>query len=213
MNTTTRLRKRNVGLFVTLTVLLVSIGVSASAIVSFQNARAQTNTNMTGSMMGGQNKPNMMMGTYGPNITGSVAIGPTMAKAIASQVHVSLANASIIAEKTVGANAHAAAVRIGVVHGFLVYIAFVVDSNNNFHSVLVDSGNGKVLSSTQVSMAAMMRGGMGMMGSGMGMGMGMMGSGMGMGMMGSGMGMGMMGSGMHQGMMTHSPGMMSKPHP
>ena len=207
MNTTTRLRKRNVGLFVTLTVLLVSIGVSA--IVSFQNARAQTNTNMTGSMMGGQNKPNMMMGAYGPNITGSVAIGPTIAKAIASQVHVSLANASIIAEKTVGANAHAAAVRIGVVHGFLVYMAFVVDSNNNFHGVLVDSGNGKVLASTQVSMAAMMRGGMGMMGSGMGMGM--MGSGM--GMMGSGMGMGMMGSGMHQGMMTHSPGMMSKPHP
>jgi uncharacterized membrane protein YkoI len=132
--------------------------------------------------MTGQNKPNMMMGTYGPNITGSVAIGPTMAKAIASQVHVSLANASIIAEKAVGANAHAAAVRIGVVHGFLVYMAFVVDSNNDFHSVLVDSGNGKVLASTQVSMAAFMRGGMGMMG-----------------------------SGMHQGMMTHSPGMISKP--
>ncbi|MGB6670853.1 MAG: hypothetical protein WBE34_00320, partial [Candidatus Nitrosopolaris sp.] len=92
-----------------------------------------------------------------------------------------------------GANAHAAAVRIGVVHGFLVYMAFVADSNNNFHGVLVDSGNGKVLSSTQVSMAAMIRGGMGMMG--------------------SGMGMGMMGSGMHQGMMTHSLGMMSKPHP
>jgi hypothetical protein len=87
----------------------------------------------------------------------------------------------------------------------------VVDSNYNFHGVLVDSGNGKVLSSTQVSMAALMRGGMGMIGSGMGMGM--MGSGMGMGMMGSGMGMGMMGSGMHQGMMTHYPGMMSKPHP
>ncbi|MGB7955520.1 MAG: hypothetical protein WCF23_16205, partial [Candidatus Nitrosopolaris sp.] len=117
MNTTTRLRKRNVGLFVTLTVLLVSIGVSALAIVSFQDARAQTNTNMTGSMIGGQNKPNMMVGAYayGPNITGSVAIGPTIAKAIASQVHVSLANASIIAEKAVGANAHAAAVRIGVV--------------------------------------------------------------------------------------------------
>ncbi|MFZ0893274.1 MAG: hypothetical protein WAZ77_02110 [Candidatus Nitrosopolaris sp.] len=185
MNTTTRLRKRNVAVVITVTVLLVSIGVSASAIVSVQNARAQTSTNMTGSMMGGsgsQNKPSMMMGTYGPNITGSVAIGPTIAKAIASQVHVSLANASIIAEKAVGAKAHAAAVRIGVVHGFLVYMAFVVDSNNNFHGVLVDSGNGKVLASTQVSMAAFMRGGMGMMG-----------------------------SGMHQGMMTHSPGMISKP--
>jgi uncharacterized membrane protein YkoI len=190
MDTTTKLRKRNVAVVMTVTILLVSIGVSASAVVSIQNARAQTNTNMTG-----QNKPNMMMGTYGPNITGSVAIGPTIAKAIASQVHVSLANASIIAEKTVGANAHAVAVRIGVVHGFLVYIAFVVDSNNNFHGVLVDSGNGKVLSSTQVSMAALMRGGTGMMGSGMGTGM--MGSGMGTGMMGSGMGTGMMGSGMY----------------
>jgi uncharacterized membrane protein YkoI len=191
MNTKTSLRKRNVVLFIAVTVLLVSVGVSASAIS--QDARAQTNTNMTG-----QNKPNMMMGTYGPNITGSVAIGPTIAKAIASQVHVSLANASIIAEKAVGANAHAAAVRIGVVHGFLVYMAFVVDSNNNFHGVLVDSGNGKVLSSTQVSMATLMRGGMGMMAPGMDM---------------MAPGMGMMGPGMHQGMMTHYPGMMSKPHP
>jgi len=133
------------------------------------------------------------MGTYRPSITGSVAIGPKIAKAIASTVHVSLTNASIIAEKAVGANAHAVAVRIGVVHGFLVYIAFVVDSNNIFHGVLVDSGNGKVLSSTQVSMAALMRGGTGMMG--------------------SGMGMGMMGSGMYQGMMTHYPGMVNRPHP
>src|SRR5437879_3662440 len=121
---------------------------------------------------------------------------------MASQVHVSLANASIIAEKAVGANAHAVAIRIGVVHGFLVYIEFVVDSNNIFHGVLVDSGNGKVLSSTQVSMAALMRGGMGMMGSSMGMGM--MGSSMGMGMMGSSMGMGMMGSSMGMGMMGSS---------
>jgi hypothetical protein len=126
----------------------------------------------------------MMMGTYGPNITGSIALGPTIAKAIASQVHVNLANASMIAEKAVGANAHSAAVRIGVVHGFLVYMALVVDSSNNFHGVLVDAGNGKVLS--QLSLAALMRGGM--MGPSMGM------------MMGPSMGM-------HQGMM-HYPGMM-----
>ena len=109
----------------------------------------------------GQNQSKMMMGTYGPNITGSIPLGPTIAKAISSQVHVSLANASITAEKAVGANAHAAAVRIGVVHGFLVYMALVVDSNNNFHGVLVDAGNGKVLASTQMSMMAMMQSGMG----------------------------------------------------
>ncbi|MGB7953271.1 MAG: hypothetical protein WCF23_04760 [Candidatus Nitrosopolaris sp.] len=84
-------------------------------------------------------------------------------------MHVSLANASITAEKPVGANTHAAAVRIGVVHGFLVYMALVVDSSNNFHGVLVDAGNGKVLASTQMSMMAMMQGGMGMMGPGMGL--------------------------------------------
>ena len=91
-------------------------------------------------------------------------MGPTIAKAIASQVNVSLANASTTAEKAIGANAHAVAVRIGVFHGFLVYMALVVDSNNNFHGVLVDAGNGKVLASTQMSMAAMMQSGMGMMG-------------------------------------------------
>ena len=59
--------------------------------------------------------------------------------------------------------------RIGVVHGFLVYMALVVDSGNNFHGVLVDAGNGKVLASTQMSMMAMMQGGMGMMDPGMGL--------------------------------------------
>jgi hypothetical protein len=205
---TASLRRRDA--VVLLTVLLVSVGVSTSAIVSVQDARAQTNANMTGSMTGGSNQnqtTNMMMG---PNITGSVPLGPTIAKAIASQVHVSLANASAIAEKAVGANAHAAAVRIGVVHGFLVYMALVIDSNYGFHGVLVDAGNGKVLSSAQMSMAAMMGPSMGMMmGPSMGM---MMGPSMGM-MMGPSMGM-MMGPSM--GMMQHGmvkgPGMI-KGHP
>ena len=50
-------------------------------------------------------------------------------------------------------------------------MALVVDSNNNFHGVLVDAGNGKVLASTQMSMMAMMQSGMGinLMGPGMGM--------------------------------------------
>ena len=99
----------------------------------------------------------------GPNITCSVAIGPAIAKATASQVHVSLANASTFEEKAVGANSHAAEVRIGVVHGFLVYMALILDSNNNFHGVIVDAGNGKVLTSSQMSLAGLMRSGMGMM--------------------------------------------------
>jgi hypothetical protein len=52
-------------------------------------------------------------------------------------VHISLANASNIAEKAVGVNAHTTAVRIGVVYGFLVYKALVLDSSNGCHDILV----------------------------------------------------------------------------
>jgi hypothetical protein len=162
--------RRNVIVLTTAVLLAVSIGSTSLSVASFEHATAQMSSNR--SMMSGasQNQSKMMMGTYGPNVTGSVPLGPTIAKAIASQVHITLANASTTAEKAVGANAHAVAVRIGVVHGFLVYMALVLDSNYGFHGVLVDAGNGMVLASAQMSMAAAM-----------------MQSGMGMGMMGPGM--------------------------
>jgi hypothetical protein len=179
-------------IIVSIATILVAVGIGATSLslASSENATAQMSNNRTSMSGAGQNQSNMMIGTSGPNITGTIPLGPTIAKAISSQVHVSLANASTTAEKVVGANAHAAAVRIGVVHGFLVYMALVVDSNNNFHGVLVDAGNGKVLASTQMSMAAMMQSGMGvnLMGPGMmGPGMGMMQHGM---MKGPGMMMG-----------------------
>ena len=163
--------RRNIIVSITTVLLAVSLGATSLSVASFEHATAQMSNNSSVMSSAGQNQSKMMMGTYGPNITGSVPLGPTIAKAIASKVNVTLANASITAEKAVGANAHAAAVRIGVVHGFLVYMALVVDSNNNFHGVLVDAGNGKVLASTQMSMAAMMNSGMGinLMGPGMGM--------------------------------------------
>jgi hypothetical protein len=163
---------------------LVGAGLlTAPSLISSQNASAQMSTSntMAGSKMQGSQNQTMM--GYGPNVTGSVAIEPTVAKAITSQVHISLANASLTAEKAVGTNAHAAAVRIGVVHGFLVYVALVIDSSYSLHSVIVDAGNGKVLASTQVALM------------GPGPGPGMMGPGPGPGMMGPGPGPGMMGPG------------------
>jgi uncharacterized membrane protein YkoI len=159
MNATTCFRKTNVFVLVTISALIVSVALSGLAPAFIQDARAQTKTNITGSMMGGntsQNKLNMTIGALGPNITGSVSLAPIIAKAIASRVNVSLVNAAMIAEKAVGPNAHAVSVRIGVVHGFLVYIAVIVDGNYSFHTVLVDAGNGKVLSSAQLSIGAMM---------------------------------------------------------
>ena len=170
--------KQNLVVLLATVLLVVGIGTTPS-----ENASAQM-SNSTTTNGSSQNQTTNMMG---PNITASIPIGPTIAKAIASQIHVNLANASMIAEKAVGPNAHAAAVRVGVVRGFLVYMALVLDNNNAFHGVLVDAGNGKVLASTPLSRAAMMGPGMGMM-----MGPGMMQHGM------MGPGMGMKGSGMMQ---------------
>jgi len=153
-------KKRNVALAISVVAMFVIvIGVSTG---SYGIAKAVMSA---GNTSGGssQNQTNILAGA---NITGTIPLGPTIAKGIASQVHVSLANASMTAEKAIGANAHAAAVRIGVVHGFLVYMALVLDSSNNFHGVLVDPGTGKVLASIPISFAALstMMGGGGMMG-------------------------------------------------
>ncbi len=49
----------------------------------------------------------------------------------------------------VGPNSHAISAHVAVVNGYLVYTVRVVDTNNNIHRVIVDAGNGKVLSTIQ----------------------------------------------------------------
>jgi uncharacterized membrane protein YkoI len=178
--------------FVLIAIVLVFGSTSALLTTFTHKANAQTNSssNMTsGSSTMGTNGPQSMMmtGNRGANITGSVPLLPTMMQALKSRVHTNLNDATTTALKSVGGNSSAVAAFIHPENGFLVYNVIVLDSNNNIHRVIVDAGNGKVLSSQSMSMMNMMMGpGMGMMGHG-GAGMGMMGhGGAGMGMMGPG---------------------------
>jgi uncharacterized membrane protein YkoI len=160
-----------------------------------QTASAQTTNASDTSMMAPRD---MMMTMYGgENITSSINLMSTIGDAIESQVKVSLSNATTTAETSVGNNSHAVAAHVGDVNGYLVYTIFVLDPNMNFNTVIVDPGNGQVLSTKQMSMEEHAKMHKGMMGPGM-MGPGMMGPGMmGPGMMGPGMmGPGMMGPGM-----------------
>jgi uncharacterized membrane protein YkoI len=143
-------RKRNVVVLI-VTALIVSVGVSTSITEYIQYAGAQTKSSTTG--MTGGNKLNTTGGASGTNITGSVSLAPLIAKTIASEVNVTLVNATTIAENAVGNNSHAVSARLAVLHGFLVYRALVVDSNYDLHTVLVDAGNGNVLSSAPLSIA------------------------------------------------------------
>ena len=83
------------------------------------------------------------------NLTGSVQIFPRLSQIIQSKASVSLSTAATTAEKSVGPNSHAISAHVAVVNGYLVYTVRVVDTNNNIHRVIVDAGNGKVLSTIQ----------------------------------------------------------------
>jgi hypothetical protein len=181
---------------VILAIVMVLSGAS-SFITIQQNTSAQktadpsaTNMTMSDTMM----EPRDMMMMRGENVTSSINLMNIITNALGSQIKVSLSNATTIAENSVGNNSHAVAAHLGDENGYVVYTIFVLDPSMNFNTVIVDPGNGQVLSSKQISMEEHLMMHKGMMGPGM-MGPGMMGPGMmGPGMMGPGMmGPGMMG--------------------
>jgi hypothetical protein len=163
------------------------------------------------------NRPNPMMSmssglqNQNQNWTGSISLFSPILDAFKSKVHTTLNTAittaiSAVGGAAAGSNSSAGAVAafIHPENGFLVYDVFVLDSSNIIHRVIVDPGNGKVLSNQPMSLMDIMS----MMHPSMGMGMGgmtmgppgmMMDNGMGMMqhhmMMGGGQGpgMGMMG--------------------
>src|SRR5215204_5049845 len=109
----------------------------------------------------------MSMTMVGENVTSSINLMNIISNAIGSQVKVSLSNATTTAETSVGNNSHAVAAHIGDVNGYLVYTIFVLDPNMNFNTIIVDPGNGKVLSTKQISMEEHLMMHKGMMGPGM----------------------------------------------
>ena len=84
------------------------------------------------------------------NLTGSVQVFPKLSQTIQSRANISLSTAATNAEKSVSPSSHAISAHVGIVNGYLIYSVRIVDSNNNIHRVIVDAGNGKVLSSQQV---------------------------------------------------------------
>ena len=146
-----------------LAVILVLGGTAA--FTNMQKVNAQMSpSNMTGGMMG------MKAGGSGagPNVTGSIKLSTVIGNALSSQIKVGLNQAAVIAEKAVGNNSHAVAAHFGVENGYLVYTVWVIDGTYNFHRVVVDAGDGKVLANQPISKEeSMMMHGMMMHGGGM----------------------------------------------
>jgi hypothetical protein len=122
---------------------------------TFHNATAQIKNNevaMTNASIPRNPIAGSPLGIISPftNITTSIPVFPTLIKALRSEIHVSLNDATTNAMKAVGSNSSAVTGSIQSTRGFLVYTIIVLDSNNNIHLVMVDPGNGKVVSSQQL---------------------------------------------------------------
>ncbi len=201
--------KHTAGYIAAMSGIAIALGFVMLSNGSNALAQQQTNNTTNGPMMTmmpsgqqmSQNPNSMRMNTM--NLNSSVSLFSPVIDAIKAKIHTTLNDATTNALKAVGggSNSSAVAAFIHPERGFLVYDVFVLDTNDNIHRVIVDPGNGKVLSNQPMSlmgMMAMMHPSMGMMG------------GPGMGMMDHGMMMqhGMMGG---PGMMDHGMGMMGSP--
>ena len=162
------------------TKLLATIAVFAILLIAvWALGDVMTKQNVDAQMMGttATDTDNMtvpdVMTKPGQNITSSINLMDIIHQAIGSKVNVSLSDAATTAEASVGNNSHAVAAHIDEQNGYLVYTVMVIDPSMNFSKVIVDPGNGQVLSSKQISKEEHMRM-HGMMGPGM-MGHSMMG--------------------------------------
>ena len=144
---------KSLGTIATFTAILLAAGVAlgsgaSNLILTNQNAGAQ--------MMGG-NDTGMMMKQPGArmmgsnNITSSINLMTIISGAIGSNINISLSDAATTAETSVGNGSHAASAELGENNGYLVYNIMVIDPSMNFSKVVVDPGNGEVLSSKQLS--------------------------------------------------------------
>ena len=140
------------GTIATFTAILLAAGVAlgsgaSNLILTNQNAGAQM---MGGNDTGMMTKPgDRMMGSS--NITSSINLMTIISEAIGSNINISLSDAATTAETSVGNGSHAASAELGENNGYLVYNIMVIDPSMNFSKVVVDPGNGEVLSSKQLS--------------------------------------------------------------
>ena len=155
----------------------LSLLTSQSIIAQNNNPTAPTiymNTPNQNAMTSNGNQ-SMPMGTNMGNkdmtVNGSINIFNTMYQAIASKFNVSMAQAITTAENSIGNKSYAMEASTDIINGDLVYSIMLGSPDMKFYNVIVDPGNGQVLSSSQLSMMD----GMMIMHSGMHNGNGMMG--------------------------------------
>ena len=157
MTINSKLKKATI--FFTIFVGLVSILASANVYAqtptnsSNQSTSQGTNTMSMNDMAGGRHSSAI---SDADNFTGSISIFQPIINEFKSSINTSLTDAISIAEQSLGNNATTLAAFIHPEREYIVYNVFALNANNIAHKVIVDPGNGNILSSQQMSFMEMM---------------------------------------------------------
>lgn len=124
----------NIGLLILGSVLGTILVITDNFLVSVD---AQITTNFTSNEKG--------------NWTGSIEINSVIRNAFDPLIQITLSDASLSAEKHIGENASTIAAFIHPSNGYLVYMTYVLNGNDEITKVIVDAGNGQIIHSKQMS--------------------------------------------------------------
>ena len=121
---------------------IVAISFLAAGISMVSGVNAQPINNMTSSPQA--------------NWTGSIDIISVIRDAFDPLIQITLSNATSAAQQHVGDKSSAIASFIHPVNGYLVYITYVIDENNQVTKVVTDAGNGQILETSQMTIEEFM---------------------------------------------------------
>ena len=146
--------------------VIFTIFLGLVSILATTNAYAQTPTNSSNTSTSAMANTSSMMGMAGSNpssaisgednFSSSVSIFRPLIDGFKSSIQVTLEDAITTAEQSLGDNTTTLAAFIHPEREYIVYNVFSLDANNNPHKVIVDPGNGNILSSQQMSFMEMM---------------------------------------------------------
>ena len=156
--------------------VVVLAGLYFSALPIQQTSAQMMNPNrmMNSNMMLNNSwmNPNMMFNGTGmanmfaqdQNITGSINFMQTIFNSISSQIMVNLSDAILTAQTEVGNDSRVVSAHLDVINGYVTYTVCAIDPGMTIHRIVIDAGNGNVLSSSNLSWQDMMKFGHMMMG-------------------------------------------------
>jgi hypothetical protein len=124
------------------------VSVTVKAVIPSSTAPATSNMTSAGNITNTTSLP-IASSSSSLNFTGSVPVSVlnmTDPKSILSYMHLAASDAALEAQKATGDNSSAVTVNLRIINGFLVSVVEVIDAQYNTHEVVIDVGNGKILS-------------------------------------------------------------------